>query len=264
MPTAYATKSDPSVPVPVDRPARPAFAPLPHYGPSDLRADLRRELLALPFDAFARCVARLLEKAGYRDVSPVSGRNHFAGRNTRGGCDLAAYLPAGPHRRFVAVSLKQYDKEPVYRRAVDELRGLCLRTGAAEGLIVTTSSLSGAVEKERVQNAPVAPVRFFDGETLLDLLILHRLGVTGSDHTLSLNRAFFADLVRGAAGNARAQHAGKRQKQAILSAAGKAGVPPAPPVTGPGAGEPEPRFTVTVSVTPVGVRGTAHAGKEER
>lgn len=220
----------------------PAGSDLASRASATLRANLRAELLDLPFDAFGECIAMLLRRVGYIDVSPVSGRGHFAGRNIRGGYDLTGFLPAGPHRRPVAVSLKQYDKEPVYQRAVDELRGVCLRTGAAEGLIVTTSVLSGAVHKERAQQSPVVPVRFFDGESLLDLLTLHRLGVQGSDNALTVDWAFFTNLAKQARGNARADLSAKAaaitRKQISDINTGTAGL------------EDNPRFTVTVTVAP--------------
>ena len=73
---------------------------------------------------------------------------------------------------------KQFDTLPVYQRSVDELRGTCLRAGAEEALLITTSAFSPVVlQNAETSAAPVAPVRLLAGEELLDLLILHRLGV---------------------------------------------------------------------------------------
>ncbi len=80
------------------------------------------------------------------------------------------------------VQVKQY-RTPVSRRFVDELRGAMLRTGAQQGLLLTTSSFYGpaytAVHEEGAEG--IAPVRLVDGEELLNLLIKHRLGVRESD-----------------------------------------------------------------------------------
>jgi hypothetical protein len=139
------------------------------------RHALRARLLALDFPAFAHCVAQLLERIGYADVRPVSRRVTKAG--TRGGYDLTASVRVGPHRRPVIVRLKQYDKEAVSQRMVDELRGAALRSGASEAVLVTTSSLSPTIRRDLVQSSPLVPVRLLDGETLLDLLLTHHVGV---------------------------------------------------------------------------------------
>ena len=52
-------------------------------------------------------------------------------------------------RRKVIVQGKQFDTLTVFQRSVDELRGTCLRAGAAEALLITTSAFSPVV----LQNA---------------------------------------------------------------------------------------------------------------
>jgi hypothetical protein len=177
-----------------------------HGGDGDqsaTRAALRRELLSLPFSDFAKgVVCPLLEKMGYQDVRPVAARRP-KGISKSSGYDLTAFLPAGPYRRPVIIALKQFDTEPVYQRMADELRGVCLRVGASDAVLVTTSTLATTVKRDQMQHAPLAPVRFLDGEALLDLLIEHRIGVkqgvrNGSGE-LSLDHAFF-DRLRTATG----------------------------------------------------------------
>jgi restriction endonuclease Mrr len=171
---------------------------------------LRARLLALPFDAFTTCVALLLEKMGYDEVRPA-GRADWKGRNRHGGCDLTAAVRVGPYRRLVVAALKQFGTDlPVFNRTVDELRGVCLRAGASEALLVTTSSFSPSIRREVVQQAPVAPVRLLDGEALLDLLVRHRVGVCGDEGAggMSIDATFFDALERNSRGNARAGRAG--------------------------------------------------------
>jgi hypothetical protein len=163
-----------------------------------LRRALRARLLTLDLPSFARCVELLLGRIGYADVHSVSRRVTKVG--VTGGYDLTTSVRVGPHRRPVIVRLKQYDQEAVSQRMVDELRGACLRSGAAEAMLVTTSDLSPVIRRDLVQSSPVAPVRLLDGETLLDLLITHRIGVreterVGGRRPLVLDAAFFDRLL---------------------------------------------------------------------
>ena len=104
---------------------------------------LRSRLLALDFPAFARCVCHLMDALGYEDAH-LAGRREWKGYNRPGGggYDLEATLPGGMAPRRVIAQIKQYDTLAVHQRSVDELRGACLRAGAAEGLLVTTSAFS--------------------------------------------------------------------------------------------------------------------------
>ena len=149
---------------------------------------LRRRLLDLDFPAFARCACCLLDALGYENTQPT-GRREWKGYNRPGGggYDLEATLPGGMAPRRVIAQVKQYDTLTVHQRSVDELRGACLRAGASEAVLVTTSTFSKVVRRsERVRvsaaspeaaSSLVAPVRLIDGEELVRLLIRHRLGV---------------------------------------------------------------------------------------
>jgi len=184
-------------------------------GIAPLTGRLRRRLLALDYPAFARCVCVLLEAFGYEEARPA-GRQEWKGYNRPGGggYDLEAFLPGGLAPRRVVAQIKQYDALAVHQRSVDELRGACLRAGATEALLVTTSAFSEVVRRHALAPDPlgalVAPVRLIDGEELLGLMIRHRIGVReraqsgsrhiGSDRTgtdrsrsirLELDEAFF-------------------------------------------------------------------------
>jgi hypothetical protein len=155
---------------------------LPDAGGTWLSDRLRKRLLALDYPDFARCVCRLLEALGYEDARPA-GRDEWKGYNRPGGggWDLEASLPGGIAPRRVVAQIKQYDGLRVHQRSVDELRGACLRAGASEGLLVTTSGFSEVVRRAALSPAPtgpmVAPVRLIGAEELLALMIRHRIGV---------------------------------------------------------------------------------------
>ena len=162
-----------------------------------LAEQLQGRLLDLDFPAFALCLCRLLQALGYQDVH-LAGRREWKGYNKPGGggYDLEATLPgsllpgsllpssllpgSSSPRRLIA-QVKQFDGLHVHQRSVDELRGACLRVGAAEALLITTSAFSKVVRANTAAPAgagiPLAPVRLMDGLELTALLIQHRLGV---------------------------------------------------------------------------------------
>jgi len=171
--------------------------------PDPLAQHLRSRLLALDFPAFARCVCRLMETLGYEDVR-LTGRREWKGYNRPGGggYDLEAVLPGGLTPRRVIAQIKQFEALTVHQRSVDELRGACLRVGAAEAMLVTTSNFSEVVRKRAAAPVPadtlIAPLRLMDGNELVSLLIQHRLGVRerglGRLRRLEIDEAFFTNI----------------------------------------------------------------------
>jgi restriction endonuclease Mrr len=176
----------------------------------DVRAALRERLLSLPFGAFLRCVADLLEKSGYADVH-LSSRKDWRGRNGKdgsGGFDLTARLTVGGVARRILVQAKQFDdSQRVFLSQVDALRGVCLRTGATEGLLLTTGPVSARIPRQLLAAASFAPIRVIDGEELLDLLITHRLGVwqeADEEGGYGVDDDYFQALQAAPDGNSRA------------------------------------------------------------
>ena len=182
--------------------------------PGTIADQLRQRLLALEYPAFARCLCVLLEALGYEEARPA-GRQEWKGYNRPGGggYDLEAILPGGLAPRRAVAQIKQFDGLNVHQRSVDELRGACLRRGAAEAVLITTSAFSQVVLKRATElgasGTQVAPVRLIDGKELLGLLIRHRLGVRetsvhkrapGGAYRLEVDEAFFQDMGASKAG----------------------------------------------------------------
>ena len=165
---------------------------------------LRQRLLTLPFDAFASLVARLLPALGYENVR-LAGRHNYRGRNGRdgaGGFDLLATKGG----RKVLVQLKQFEEvRSLYQRSIDELRGVALRSGAAEALLLTTGGFSPTVDREALRRSPIASVVTIDGDELVELLHRHRVGVTKDG---SIDEALLEQLVLEARGNGPSDSAG--------------------------------------------------------
>jgi len=155
------------------------------------RLELRSRLLTLPFAGFARCLADLMTATGYQDVN-MAGRTQWKGRNQGGGYDLEGSWETALSRRKVVVQVKQFGPhQRVYQRTIDELRGVALRAGAQEAVLLTTGPLSGIV---REQGSSSLPVRCVEGGELLDLLTHFRVGVTESKGKLVVNRDYFDGL----------------------------------------------------------------------
>jgi len=197
-----------------------AFAVFPATDPlvSQVREELRGELLALPYAAFLLVVARLLERQGYSRVR-LLGRKGFVGRNRGGGWDLEAKAPRhqpvvpGKEGTRCIIQVKQFDDLAVQQRSVDELRGCTLRANAALGVLITTSRFS-RVAQEAAQASPLAPVVLLDGDRLLTLLIQQRLGVCPTPGgTWGVDPAFFRSLCEEASPDAQTVGAEKTQKR---------------------------------------------------
>jgi len=188
----------------------------------ELQQSLRARLLNLNFHAFARCLSDLLRAVGYDEVE-LAGRTNWKGRNKEGGYDLVALTPdrfsalvavgatAPKPRRTVIVQLKQYGPDLlVHQRCVDELRGACLRAGASEALLITTSGFSYVAQEQAAtlarEKVPLAPVQLVDGPALLRALVAHRIGITeDAAGNLVLDAAYFDTLAQTCPGNARRQ-----------------------------------------------------------
>jgi restriction endonuclease Mrr len=134
---------------------------------------LWEQLLTLPFDSFLEVVARLLIQMGYQIER--RDRTQWKGRNRDGGSDMLVSYQWGKTRRTVAVQVKQYPIDrKVMQRSLDEMRGVCLRQGASEGLLITTSGYSSAISNE---NTAVAPLSLMDGHDLVQALLKHDIDI---------------------------------------------------------------------------------------
>lgn len=159
-----------------------------------LRSRLQNQLQAGNFHLFAAVCQDVLQAIGCSEVR-FAGRLSFKGKNRDGGHDLEATLP-GPSPRTVVVQLKQFrPKQRVFQRTVDELRGVALRAGASEAILITSGSLSQALQADSAATA-LLPVRAVDGQELLDLLIIHGLGVVEIEGRLVFDERYFAQLAQ--------------------------------------------------------------------
>lgn len=159
------------------------------------KLQLRSHLLALPFAAFARCMADLLTALGYQDVH-LAGRTQWKGRNREGGFDIEAVVPSGLGHHKVIAQVKQFAPDQrVYQRTVDELRGVALREWAGEALLLTTGLFSTVLHESDRKEGATIPVQLVDGERLLHALASQRVGVEETKGKLMEDAAYFDRLV---------------------------------------------------------------------
>ena len=166
-----------------------------------LRTQLQEQLVSCNFHLFAAVCRDVVQTIGCQNVE-LAGRLSFKGKNRDGGYDLEATLP-GPLPRPVVICLKQFrPNQRVFQRSIDELRGVALRAGAAEAILITSGSLSSILSaaRTRLTHSPL-PVRLIDGQELLDILIAHEIGVVQIEDKLVFNDAYFARLAQACVDN---------------------------------------------------------------
>jgi restriction endonuclease Mrr len=176
-----------------------------------LKREITDELLVLNFHAYLHVIVQLLCKMGYEEIE-LSSRTGFVGRNQDGGVDIRCVRRnPGYGKRTVVIQAKQYDPDrQVFQRSIDELRGVVLREGAAEGMLISTGSFSPRISTEAGASAAIAPVRLIDGGLLVEYMALYRVGVKKGAVPLkaefgpyTIDREFFTRIGKSFSGIAR-------------------------------------------------------------
>ena len=135
---------------------------------ASVRERLRELLLDMDPFAFEHLVKRLLEKMDYQKVEVTT-------RSGDGGVDVIADIEVGITSVREVVQAKRH-KQAVQRKDLDALRGSLYRFDAVRGTIITTSRFSKGTE-EAASARGAHPITLIDGDTLVDLLIKHGIGV---------------------------------------------------------------------------------------
>lgn len=117
---------------------------------------------------FEHLIKHLLEEMGYDNVEVTSATNDR-------GVDVVADIELGISRVREVIQVKRQQAN-VGRGILDSLRGSLHRFDAVRATIITTSGFStGAKDAAFEKGAP--PITLIDGETLLDKLIEHDIGI---------------------------------------------------------------------------------------
>ena len=191
----------------------------------ELRDELLDELLKLNFHAYLQVLCEVLRKMGYEEVR-LAGRTGYVGRNSSGGADILACKSVPSGRRSIVIQAKQFSpKRQIFQRSLDELRGVVLRSSAAEGIFITTSTFSESVDTESLASASVVPLRFIDGAYLADQMALYRVGAkklpacSNPEHSpYLLDRRYFTTINSQYAGVARSLDSERRSVYIFVGA----------------------------------------------
>jgi restriction system protein len=131
--------------------------------------DMLRERLENmdPF-AFERLICDLLTEMGYEDVEVTQPTNDK-------GVDVKAVAQFGITTINEVIQVKRH-RANIQRPVLDMLRGSLHRFKAQKGTIITTGDY-GKGAKDAAFEMGAAPIALINGDTLIDLLIQHEIGV---------------------------------------------------------------------------------------
>ena len=133
-----------------------------------VRESLREHLLQMDPKDFEELVGRLLEEMNYQNVEVI-------GQSGDRGVDVVADIQLGITSVREVVQAKRH-KGTIQRKDLDALRGSLYQFNAIRGTIVATSRFAkGAVSAAFAPGQ--APITLIDGDSLIDLLIEHGIGV---------------------------------------------------------------------------------------
>ncbi|MCY3977405.1 MAG: restriction endonuclease [Chloroflexi bacterium] len=135
---------------------------------STVRRQLAEYLQTMDPTRFEHLIKWLLEEMGYQNVEVPGGSNDK-------GVDVVGDITLGISSVREVIQVKRW-KDKVNRPVLDQLRGSLHYFEAVRGTIITTSGFTKGT-KESAFLPGVAPITLIDGETLLDLLIEHNIGV---------------------------------------------------------------------------------------
>ncbi len=118
--------------------------------------------------AFERLIYDLLTEMGYEDVEVTQPSNPK-------GVDVKAVAQFGITTINEVIQVKRH-RANIQRRVLDMLRGSLHRFKAQKGTIITTGDY-GKGAKDAAFEMGAAPITLINGDTLIDLLIEHEIGV---------------------------------------------------------------------------------------
>ena len=132
------------------------------------REMLRERLENMDPFAFERLICDLLTEMGYEDVEVTQPSNDK-------GVDVKAVAQFGITTINEVIQVKRH-RANIQRTVLDMLRGSLHRFKAQKGTIITTGDY-GKGAKDAAFEMGAAPITLINGETLIDLLIQHEIGV---------------------------------------------------------------------------------------
>jgi restriction system protein len=166
------------------QPHQAVLVAIKQYNATQYQA-LREKLETMKPYRFEGLVKELLEAMDYEDVvvTKQSGDK---------GVDVVARYQFGITQIKEVVQVKRH-KGNITRPVLDQLRGVLPLHGAIRGTIITTGGFAkGCIEAATFPGA--SPITLVDGDTLIDLLVKHEVGIRKKQQTLiEIDDSAFAD-----------------------------------------------------------------------
>jgi restriction system protein len=148
----------------------------------DHRAALLKILQSLPPSGFEKICQRLLRESGFQQVV-------VTGKSGDGGIDGHGILEVNPFVTFkVLFQCKRFTKGPVSSGQVRDFRGAMMGR-ADKGIIITTGNFTAEAKKEARRDG-VPPLELVDGQKLVEMFEMLRLGLT-ERLTFDVDEKFF-------------------------------------------------------------------------
>lgn len=159
------------------------------------RNALRQRLMAMPPDRFEALIGELLLALGFEEDTI-----HVTSYGGDGGIDVRGVLNAASVTQVnAAVQVKRW-RNNVQAPVVQALRGSLVVH--EQGIIVTTSKFSrGAIQEAQAPGK--TRISLIDGDKLINLLMLHAIGVQSESHTVySLDEDWWGGIASSSGSNA--------------------------------------------------------------
>lgn len=137
-------------------------------------------MFRLTYLSLSLVIQRVLSHAGYLNISP-SERRSYRGRYTTSGYDMSALAEEAFGNLPVLIQIK-CQKTPVSRQAVDALRGVMLRHGVSQAILICLSRFSPQA-RAAAATYTGRPVRLIDGMDLARMMVGLGIGVDGDART---------------------------------------------------------------------------------
>jgi len=134
----------------------------------EVREGLREALQQMDPYAFEGLIQRLMDAMGYQNTEVTSP-------SSDGGVDVLGTIKVGISEIREVVQAKR-QKRTIGRGVLDQLRGSLYRFDAVQGTVITTGTFSRGA-RDAAFDRGAAPITLIDGDTLVQLLIDHDLGV---------------------------------------------------------------------------------------
>ena len=154
-----------------------------------LSGEILDSMKSLKPDGFERLVVDLLSKMGY-------GEGRVTGRSGDGGIDgIVDEDTLGLEKIYIQA--KKWEDVHVGSPVVNEFAGALLAHGAAKGVLITTSTFTGAARQSAQRVAQgIQSIRLIDGQELAELMIRYGVGVRTIDtyEVKDLDANYFAEV----------------------------------------------------------------------